>query len=108
MKTSVLMLTILAASMSAFAQPQKPTPPSQSQTAFLKVELVKQQKVQVSNKPIFVPFTVAQPAPKQKVERVDGMSSRPWAQIVGSHPGWPAIPPPERHEQTWRILQINF
>jgi hypothetical protein len=100
MKTTMLVLTILAASLTAFAEKPQPAPS-------LQAELVKQQKAQVS-KPIFVPLRLTQPAPKQKIEHVDGMSSRPWMLRVGLHPGWPAIPRPERHEATWRILQVKF
>jgi hypothetical protein len=36
------------------------------------------------------PFTPAKAEDKSKIERYGGMSSRPWTQIVGWHPGEPA------------------
>lgn len=103
MKRLTIILLVAAASMTAFGQPpqatQKPTTPVPA----------KKEKSQLSTQ-FNTPFTV--PASTltlrtQKVERVGGMSSRPWAQIVGWRPGYSAFPRPELRDPSIPIFWIG-
>ena len=51
-----------------------------------------------------------QPAPKGKVEiyRAGNMSSRPWTEIVGWHPGVSQFPDGHNHEPQLTLLTWNF
>jgi hypothetical protein len=65
--------------------------------------IVQKQKFQV-----FTPFTFRhQPAAKNEIERVDGLDSRPWTQIVGWHPGASAFHTAETHESKLDIFWIG-
>jgi hypothetical protein len=95
------MAAIIAASMVAFAQP-----PATPKTA--PVKPVKQEKVQIIT--LLTPFQtlkVSQPVSQNKIQRVEGMSSRPWTQIVGWKPGYPAFPSPEMHESTLCLFSVG-
>ena len=48
--------------------------------------------------------------PKQAtaIERVGGMSSRPWTEIVGWHPGASQFPDAENHGPGLTLLSVNF
>jgi hypothetical protein len=51
-----------------------------------------------------------QPAAKEKsqIDRVGNMSSRPWAEIVGWHPGVSQFPDAENHESQLTLLNVSF
>ena len=51
-----------------------------------------------------------QPDAKQNVqiERVGNMSSRPWAEIVGWHPGVSQFPDAENHESQLVLVSVRF
>jgi hypothetical protein len=51
-----------------------------------------------------------QPAAKGRVEiqRVGNMSSRPWTEIVGWHPGMSQFPDAENHEAGLTLLSVHF
>jgi hypothetical protein len=48
------------------------------------------------------------PADKYKIERVGKMSSRPWAEIVGSRPGVSQFPDAENHEPQLTLTSVRF
>lgn len=90
--------------MGVFAQPppQSKPPPAAPVTP-------KKENAQLST-PIHTPLTIPPAAPtlkNQKVERVDGMSSKPWAQIVGWHPGYSAFTRPELRDPSMPIFWIG-
>ncbi len=51
-----------------------------------------------------------QPATKERVQidRVGNMSSRPWTEIVGWHPGTSQFPDAENHESQLILLSVSF
>ena len=51
-----------------------------------------------------------QPATKEKIqiERAGKMSSRPWTEIVGWHPGISQFPDAENHESQLTLLSVSF
>ena len=51
-----------------------------------------------------------QPATKEKIqiERAGKMSSRPWTEIVGWHPGISQFPDAENHESQLTLLSLSF
>lgn len=50
---------------------------------------------------------LTKPLVKRPIEHVGGMSSRPWAQIVGIHPGYSAFPRPEMHESSLYLFWVG-
>lgn len=112
MKRTIVILAVAAASMVAFAQPPQnraptssPAPASVSPPA---APLVKKETAQIPATGVSTPFKyLGKPLVKHKVERVDGMSSRPWAQIVGMHPGYSAFPRTEMHESTLYLFWLG-
>lgn len=126
MKRTIVILAVAAASMVAIAQPpsnSNPTPrsapapasssapapapasstpvpaPALTAVSSQATPAVQKERAQIPKSVVLPPLsTVGQPVIKPKYERVDGMSSRPWEQIVGIHPGYTAFPAPEKHE----------
>jgi hypothetical protein len=51
-----------------------------------------------------------QPTAKKQtqIERVGNMSSRPWAEIVGWHPGMSQFPDAENHESQLTLFSFRF
>jgi hypothetical protein len=45
--------------------------------------------------------------PRVKIERVGNMSSRPWTQIVGWHPGTSGFPDAETHESKLYLVSVG-
>lgn len=112
MKRTIVMLAVAAASMVALAQPPpnpKPAPsPAPASVSPPAAPLVKKENAQLPVSGVSTPLrNLAKPLVKNKVESVDGMSSRPWAQIVGIHPGYSAFPPPEMHESTLDLFWVG-
>ena len=108
------MLAVAAASMVAKAQPppnptHAPSPkPLSAAVSSQAVPMVKKESAQITTSVVVTPLTtIGKPVIKPKYERVDGMSSRPWAQIVGIHPGYSAFPPPEMHEPRMYLFWIG-
>ena len=111
------MLAVAAASMVAFAQP----PPNNSTTAPsprakpaavtpapAPVPMVKKESAELPTSGVSTPLKyLTKPLVKQKVESVDGLSSRPWGQIVGIRPGYSAFPPPEMRDPTMYVLWVG-
>ena len=89
-------MAMLLACMVAYAQP-KPAPIPLTLTTTVKTTPAK----------VTTPFTTPKPLKQIKVERVEGMSSRPWAQIVGWHPGASKLPDPEQHEGGLYLVSIG-
>ena len=107
MKRMSIILLVAAASMAAFGQPpQGPPPPAalvvpKKEAAQIPIPVPIQ---------IHTPLTVPPAAPtlkNQKVNRVDGMSSKPWAQIVGWQPGYSAFPRPELRDPSMPVFWIG-
>lgn len=70
--------------------------------------MVKKESAQIPTSGVSTPLKYfTKPLVKQKVENVDGMSSRPWVQIVGMRPGYSAFPPPELHESSLYLFWIG-
>jgi hypothetical protein len=112
MKRSILMVTVLAAALTAVAQQQTQTQTqSQSQIRAAQVapmSAIVQKPAAEKKVEIFTPLSKKLP-PKQtdKVERVDGLSSQPWSRMVGSRPGWSTFTDPERHDATLDVFWIG-
>jgi hypothetical protein len=112
-------LAVAAASMVAFAQPPQnlgsaPTPVPVSPTPVpvtpTSVPLAKKESVQIpaSASVVRAPLLfLAKPLVKHKVWSVDGMSSRPWGQIVGIHPGYSAFPAPELRDPEMDVIWVG-
>jgi hypothetical protein len=119
MKRTIVMLAVAAASMVAIAQPPPnststpPPTPALTQPALASVSpqpapSLKKESVQIPKIVVFTPLSnLGKPLVKNKIKRVDGMSSRPWEQIVGIHPGYSSFPPPEMHEPTTYLFWIG-
>jgi hypothetical protein len=133
MKRMTIILLVAAGSMAAFAQPppaapqsttQQPTTPqpgtpqpvtplptTQQPTAQQPAAPVAPKKEnaqildQVHTSLVFPPSGPVYV--NQKVERVDGMSSKPWAQIVGWNPGYSAFPRPELRDHSMPVFWIG-
>jgi hypothetical protein len=97
MKTNVTLLAILLAAFQAVAAPQPQ--PLQNFSAHNTV------KGNFSR-----PNSQSASAEKYKIERQGNLSSRPWTEIVGWHPGAPmsAFDDAEIHESQLRLITINF
>jgi hypothetical protein len=67
--------------------------------------LVKQEKAQIP-----VPHVIATPLRlsgtpvHKKIEHAEGLSSRPWSQVVGWHPGQSAFPEPELRDPSMPVI----
>jgi hypothetical protein len=94
MKRSILVLAIAVASMAATAQPPQAPVPLTAAT-------------KKPNSHVTTVFSAPQPVKKVKVEHVEGMSSRPWAQIAGWNPGQSQFPDPERHEASFYLISVG-
>jgi hypothetical protein len=113
MKRTIVILAVAAASMVAFARPPQnrvptssPTPASVSPPAAM--PLVKKESAQIPASGVSTPLKyLSKPLVKHNVESVDGMSSRPWVQIVGIHPGYSAFPRTEMHESTLYLFWVG-
>ncbi|HEX3626523.1 MAG TPA: hypothetical protein VH280_13995 [Verrucomicrobiae bacterium] len=114
MKRTIVILAVAAASMVAFAQPP-PNNPAPARTPAAtpaaptqKPPVAKKESAQVPKSGFSTPLKYfTKPLIKRKVESVDGMSSRPWVQIVGIRPGYSAFPPPEMHESTLYLFWVG-
>jgi hypothetical protein len=70
--------------------------------------MVKNESAQLSTSGFSTPLKYfTKPLVKQKIENVDGMSSRPWMQIVGMRPGYSEFPPPELHESSLYLIWVG-
>lgn len=132
MKTSGILLAVaLGAALQATAAPpaQNPSISNAAETNAIPSKLVEgqpaaQQKVQIERVPLTqnpsdskamdtnaIPSNLMelQPAAKQNVqiERVGNMSSRPWSEIVGWHPGESQFPDAENHEPQ-ALFSVSF
>jgi hypothetical protein len=112
MKRTIVILAVAAASMVAFAQPPpNPAPapsPAPASVSLPAAPMVKKESAEAPVSGVSTPFkNLTKPLVKNRVETVDGMSSRPWAQIVGIHPGYSAFPPPESHESTLYLFWVG-
>jgi hypothetical protein len=107
MKRSLWIVAALVVSLAAQARPTSipAAPPAHSPPKALPPisATVKKEKVD-----IFTPIKLRSPAPTDKVYRVDGMSSQPWARIAGSHPGWSEFPRPETANRGLDIFSLSF
>ena len=57
---------------------------------------------------LFTPLTPSTiTEPKDKIERYGNMSSQPWAQIVGWHPGTSQFPDADTHESKLDLIWIG-
>jgi hypothetical protein len=56
---------------------------------------------------IITVFTAPVPMTPKKVESVDGMSSRPWGQIVGIRPGYSVFPSPETADPSMYLITFG-
>jgi hypothetical protein len=58
---------------------------------------------------VFTPLTASAQTPedKNKIERYGNMSSQPWTQIVGWHPGTSQFPDAETHESKLTLIWIG-
>ncbi|HEV2329395.1 MAG TPA: hypothetical protein VGY56_11480 [Verrucomicrobiae bacterium] len=110
------MLAVAAASMVAFAEPPSnnstPAPSSKAKPAAtpapVPVPMVKKESADLPTSGVSTPLKyLTEPLVKHKVESIDGMSSRPWIQIVGIRPGYSAFPPPEMHDPTMYVLWVG-
>jgi hypothetical protein len=111
MKRSLLIVTMLAAALTAMAQQQtqsqpRPQPPTRAaQAASMSAAVQKPAEKQVE---VFTPLTKKLPLKStDKVERVDGLSSQPWSKMAGSRPGWSAFSDPERHDAAFDVFWIG-
>lgn len=114
MKRTIVFLAVAAASMVAIAQPPLNSAPAQSPTSTPTVNgapaapMVKKESAQVPTTGFETPLKYfTKPLIRNKMERVDGMSSRPWVQIVGIHPGYSAFPRTEMHESTLYLFWVG-
>ena len=41
---------------------------------------------------VLTPLTAPPPVERNTIERMDGLSSQPWARMAGNRPGWSAFP----------------
>jgi hypothetical protein len=106
MKRMFITLAIGAAAMGVLAQPPTPAP-APAAIPSPAPPIVKKVKTQIqtpTSTTVFTPITVFKPVVHKKIERVDGMSSRPWAQTVGWHPGESAFPRPELLDPSMPIV----
>ena len=55
----------------------------------------------------FTPLKARGPVGTDKVYRVGGMSSQPWANMIGSHPGYSAFASPETALQGFELVSIG-
>jgi len=70
--------------------------------------MIKKETAQAPKTLVMTPLTeIGKPVVRQKVWSVDGMSSRPWGQIVGIRPGYSAFPPPEMHQPVGYLFWIG-
>jgi hypothetical protein len=51
------------------------------------------------------PFARAEP--REEIERVGGISSRPWTSVVGWSPGASAFPDAKTHEPTLKLISVS-
>jgi hypothetical protein len=113
MKRTIVILAVAAASVVAFAQPPPNPAPAPSPAPVAAVTppsapMVKKETAQIPASGISTPLTnLTKPIVRPKFETLEGMSSRPWAQIVGFHPGDSAFPPPERHESSMYLFWVG-
>lgn len=105
------MLAVAAASMFAIAQPppNNPAPtPAPAAITPAQAPMAKKETAQIPTSGVSTPLKyLTTPLVKPKVESVDGMSSRPWVQIVGIRPGYSAFPPPEMHQSSMYLLWVG-
>lgn len=79
-----------------------------AETSTAVAPMVKKVSAQVRTHVVSTPLKyLNKPLVKHKVWSVDGISSRPWIQIVGIHPGYSAFPRPEMHESTFYLFWIG-
>ena len=117
MKRTIVILAVATASIAGFSQPPQnssrvPDPAATSAAAAkTAVPLVKKESAQVqapAQHVISTPLTdLTKPVVTHKVWSVDGMSSRPWMQTVGTRPGFPVLPAPEMHESSMYLFWIG-
>jgi hypothetical protein len=90
---------VLAAWVVACAQPQLVLPPASMTVKKPAAE----KKIE-----IFTPLSKKTGVkPSDKIVRVEGMSSQPWARMIGTHPGWSAFPEPERQDPALNLLWVG-
>lgn len=99
------------------------SPPLTEGAALTQPDIVAGKKLQVSG-PLVRPFKgkkiwnaprgllhlinpFARAEPRQKIERVGGLSSRPWTSTVGWSPGASAFPDAKTHEPTLNLISVS-
>jgi hypothetical protein len=101
---------MLAASFAALAEPQTQPPVQTPTSASSAPQMSATVKKQLPKKKAeaFTPLTKKTSRPNtDKIERVNGESSQPWAKMAGSHPGWSAFTEPERQDPTLNLFWIG-
>ena len=107
MKRMFITLVVGAAAMGVLAQPPNPAP-APAAVPPPAAPLVKKEKTQIPTPPtVFMPLTIFKPAGQKQIERVDGMSSRPWTQIVGWHPGESEFTRPELLDPSMPVIWVG-
>jgi hypothetical protein len=108
MKRMLVTLGIAATAIGVFAQP--PQNPTSAPTALTSASAptLKKEKTQFSTSlTVFMPFTPPKPVVPKKIEHVDGLSSRPWAERVGWNPGESAFPRPELRDPSLDVFWVG-
>jgi hypothetical protein len=108
----MIILAVATASMVAFAKPNVPaSTPAPAPTAVPAPApapvLSKKESAQAVTPLTTTVFIPPLTLKNSKVEHTGGVSSRPWAQVVGWHPGYSAFPSPEQHDPSMPIISIG-
>jgi hypothetical protein len=110
MKRTMIILAVATASMVAFAKPDVPasTPAPAPAAVPAPAPVVNKKESAQAVTPITTSVYIPPLTLKNsKVEHTGGVSSRPWAQVVGWHPGYSAFPSPEQHDPSMPIISIG-
>jgi hypothetical protein len=101
----MLFMLVFATATGVFAQPSTNSTPAPVATPPPAAPLVKQEKAQLpAPLAILKPLTLSGTVVHKKFEHAEGMSSRPWAQVVGWHPGESAFPRPELRDPSMPVF----